>query len=129
MPLANASFAETQELAVRLSDLVRGASTQSNKSAETVKELTLLGAELDFAQSALQTIGTSLTPTLEQCTEYMVVRCFDTLSQFLTMAVATGVPVQSIYSSECGGKMLEWFRIQIFELRADLRRVVDLLTS
>ncbi|KAJ6473726.1 hypothetical protein C8R45DRAFT_1217462 [Mycena sanguinolenta] len=119
MRLGNSYFAEVLELASRLSDLLRSDSDSSNvANAETVKELTLLCAELDFTQQALQNLGTLLMPTLVHCIESRVVECFDTLSQVLAI---TAVPV---HRSKSGDTVPESFRIQIAQLRADLRRLL-----
>jgi hypothetical protein len=114
------SFAKTQKLAIRLSDVLLSTSTTTNNNAETVEELTFLSAELEFAQLALQNFA---NPPLVRSAEHMVVRCFDTLSQLLAMAMAP-VPTIPPVPFEYGDTVLEWFRIKIFELRTDLRRLL-----
>ncbi|KAF7351776.1 hypothetical protein MSAN_01611000 [Mycena sanguinolenta] len=115
MRLGNPYFTEVLDLATRLADLLRSANELSNTNAEIVKELTLLCAELDFTQLALQNLGTLLIPTLAQCVESRVVQCSDTLSQVLAM---------SVNPSQFRDGVLELFRIQITQLRTDLRRLL-----
>ncbi|KAJ6473742.1 hypothetical protein C8R45DRAFT_1077698 [Mycena sanguinolenta] len=124
MRLGNSYFTEVLELAIRLSDLLRSGSDSSNiANAETVKELTLLCAELDFTQRAIQNLGTLLLPTLVHCIESRVVECFATLSQVLAI---TAVPV---HRSESGDTVPESFRIQIAQLRVDIRRLLVSIMS